>query len=153
MASTDVASLAMRRLWERLESGVCSVSPADAAALVRLARETGRERAPGHSDEAWQASARDLARRQAPIYLASMTAGYDGDAGELLLTAVAPALAGEGTAGQDESVGTPGKHRHPDPPGGSLPWSHWLRIARALLATGSLLKRRLPGGTTSAGLP
>ena len=30
------------------------MSPADAAALVRLARETGRERAPGHSDEAWQ---------------------------------------------------------------------------------------------------
>jgi hypothetical protein len=59
----DVASLAMRRLWERLESGVCSVSPADVAALVRLAREAGRadlRSAPGHSDEAWQASVRQL---------------------------------------------------------------------------------------------
>lgn len=28
--------------------------------LLRLARETGRERAPGHSDEAWRASVRQL---------------------------------------------------------------------------------------------
>ncbi len=56
----DVASLAMRRLWERLESGVCSVSPADAAALVRLAREIKTEPDAGRSDERWQAAVREI---------------------------------------------------------------------------------------------
>jgi hypothetical protein len=39
----DLASLAMRRLWERLEAGEASVSLQDAAALVRLAREIKRD--------------------------------------------------------------------------------------------------------------
>ena len=56
----DVASLAMRRLWERLESGVCSVSPADVAALVRLAREIKTEPDAGRSDERWRAAVREL---------------------------------------------------------------------------------------------
>ena len=38
----DLASLAMRRLWECLEAGEASVSPQDAAALIRLAREIER---------------------------------------------------------------------------------------------------------------
>jgi hypothetical protein len=56
----DVASLAVRRLWERLESGVCSVSPADVAALVRLAREIKTEPDAGRSDERWQAAVREI---------------------------------------------------------------------------------------------
>jgi hypothetical protein len=56
----DVASLAMRRLWERLESGVCSVSPADVAALVRLAREIKPGSDAGRSDERWQAAVREI---------------------------------------------------------------------------------------------
>ena len=56
----DVASLAMRRLWERLEAGTIAVSPADAAALVRLAREIKTEPYAGRSDERWQAAVREI---------------------------------------------------------------------------------------------
>jgi hypothetical protein len=59
----DLAALAMRRLWERLEAGTIAVSPADAAALVRLAREAGRadlRSAPGHSDEVWRLALREV---------------------------------------------------------------------------------------------
>ena len=56
----DLAQLAARRLWEALERGTVQVSARDVTALLRLAHETGRERAPGHSDEAWQASVRQL---------------------------------------------------------------------------------------------
>jgi hypothetical protein len=56
----DLVSLAMRRLWERLESGVCSVSPADVAALTRLAREIKTEPDAGRSDERWQATVREI---------------------------------------------------------------------------------------------
>ena len=56
----DVASLALRRVWERLESGALAITPCDVAALVRLQRETERERAPGYSDERWRATLREL---------------------------------------------------------------------------------------------
>jgi hypothetical protein len=39
----DLASLVLRRCWERLEAGQASVSLRDAAALVRLAREIERD--------------------------------------------------------------------------------------------------------------
>ena len=39
----DLASLVIRRLWERLEAGEASVSLQDAAALLRLAREIERD--------------------------------------------------------------------------------------------------------------
>ena len=41
----DLAQLAARRLWERLESGAVCVTPRDAATLIRLAHETERDRA------------------------------------------------------------------------------------------------------------
>jgi hypothetical protein len=56
----DVAALALRRAYERLESGAIEVSARDAVALLRLAREIEREQAPGHSDEAWAATLREL---------------------------------------------------------------------------------------------
>lgn len=56
----DLARLAARRLWEALERSAVQVSARDVTALLRLAHETGRERAPGRSDEAWQASVRQL---------------------------------------------------------------------------------------------
>jgi len=56
----DLAQLAARRLWEALERGAVQVRARDVTALLRLAHETERERAPGHSTEAWQASVRQL---------------------------------------------------------------------------------------------
>jgi hypothetical protein len=52
----DLARLAVRRLYERLEAGA-AVSPADAVALLRLARETERDGASSaRPDPRWQAS-------------------------------------------------------------------------------------------------
>lgn len=56
----DLASLAMRRLWERLEACTIAVSPADAAALIRLAREIKTEPDAGRSDERWRAAVREI---------------------------------------------------------------------------------------------
>ncbi len=39
----DLAGLAMRRLWDRLEAGQAPVSWQDAAALLRLARKIERD--------------------------------------------------------------------------------------------------------------
>jgi hypothetical protein len=39
----DLASLAVRRLWDRVEAGHASVSLQDAAALLRLARQIERD--------------------------------------------------------------------------------------------------------------
>ena len=52
----DLAALASRRLWERLESGTVTVSPADVVALLKLQHEAG----PGTvSDAKWQAALRE----------------------------------------------------------------------------------------------
>jgi hypothetical protein len=54
-SAADLASLALRRCYERLEAGEQAVSLQDAAALVRLAREIERDDA---------VAERDAARRQ-----------------------------------------------------------------------------------------
>ena len=54
----DLASLASRRLWERLESGAITVSVKDAATLMRLAAEF--ERDARRPDPRWSASMREL---------------------------------------------------------------------------------------------
>ena len=53
----DLARLASRRLWEALDAGTLAVTPRDAVALLRLAREAGRDSAP---DPRWSASMREL---------------------------------------------------------------------------------------------
>jgi len=56
----DLAQLAARRLWEALERGAVQVSARDVTALLRLAHEIERERAPGRNDEAWQLALREV---------------------------------------------------------------------------------------------
>ena len=48
----DLANLALRRCYERLEAGQASVSLQDAAALIRLAREIERDDAVATAAEA-----------------------------------------------------------------------------------------------------
>ena len=55
-----MASLALRRLWERLEAGTCPVRPADVVMLMRLAREVERERDSVVPDPRWTATIREL---------------------------------------------------------------------------------------------
>ena len=56
----DVASLALRRAWEALDSGTASVNLRDLAALLRLACEARDKRPPGHPDEQWRAAVREI---------------------------------------------------------------------------------------------
>ena len=51
-SAADLASVALRRCYERLEAGQASVSLQDAAALIRLAREIQRDDAVAAAAEA-----------------------------------------------------------------------------------------------------
>ena len=66
----DLAQLAARRLWERLESGAVCVTPRDAATLIRLAHETERDRAA--PDPRWAATLSQL------LWTAKRHLGADG---------------------------------------------------------------------------
>lgn len=74
----DLARLAARRLWEALDAGTITVTPRDAATLLRLAAETGHDTAVAERDEARQQLARWQHGLRETLWLVRRRLGADG---------------------------------------------------------------------------